>query len=156
MKFVKKESKLISIEELDEALCIEGKTSEEIEKVSRRFGSALVCLRQNSIDSEWRNSKHFPVKVSNTAIYMGLDERSVRGEITKVKLTGVPPRFTFNDIVSWLSWYGEIKDNIVVHQVKKAAPFNNIGGIVDITGMEVKMFLNRHFREKEFVEGHCI
>ena len=66
---------------------------------------------------------------------------------------GFPPDVNIEDLKEWLSWFGEIQSNIKLKKIKQDEVLKNIGGIKDVSTLEVSMKVARDFREKEFVEG---
>ena len=65
----------------------------------------------------------------------------------------MPADATAEDIVEWISLYGEVKENITRRKVKKVEPLTNIGGVVDATTMEVTIKLDAEMRDKEYIDG---
>ena len=126
--------------------------------MSRDYGHASLLLPEENIhlnSQKWRTVWDFPVKVSNSAIYLGKNEPN-NTDTVQVKLTGIPVWMEREEIVEWLSWFGQVVSNLKVKRIQEGDPLNNAGGLLDVTGLEVEMILARHFREKEIVERSTI
>ena len=66
---------------------------------------------------------------------------------------GPPPDVNIEDLKEWLSRFGEIQSNTKMKKIKQVEALKNIGGIRDVSTLEVSMKAVRDPREKEFVEG---
>ena len=97
MKFAKCDGKIVTVDEIDEALASEGKNQDILEGMNRNLVNAIVYLKDDIDGIGWRNVKDFPIKVSNNAIYLGVNSFDLSN--TKVRLSGLPPWFSRDDIV---------------------------------------------------------
>ena len=52
---------------------------------------------------------------------------------------GFPPDVNIEDLKEWLSWFGEIQSNIKLKKIKQDEVLKNIGGIKDVSTLEVSM-----------------
>lgn len=156
LKFVKQDARVITVEEVDEALNSEGKDDTHVKGVMRKVNGATLLLKDSEEVDNWNKVGGFPIKVSSTAIYLGATVKNKSEGIKKVKLSGVPPWVSSQTLVRWLSFFGEVRSNIRVKQIKKTEVLNNIGGVIDLTNMEVDVKLTRDLREKEYLDGDCI
>ena len=155
MKFASKTNFDITIEELDEALSVEGKDASEIESATRTSNSTLVILKDKKKLKNWRKIGSHPVKVSSSTIYLGVSDK-LKGNEIKIRLSGIPPQMNREEIVEWLSWYGTIKSNLKIRKIVGNDSLKNVNGLIDRTIVEVNMELVRDFREKEVVEDMSI
>ena len=154
MRFPSKSGNNITLEELDEALSIEGKLATEIESVSRKPNTTLLTMK-NEKKVKWRKLGSCPVKVSSSTIYVGVAEKLNSDQI-RVKLSGVPPQMKREELVEWLSSFGSIKSDLKIKKIVGNECLRNVDGLVDRTHVEVIMDLKRDFREREIVEDMTI
>ena len=154
----RKENRIITVEEIDEVLSIEKKDKSKVLKMSRDYSHATLLLPEENLavnSQKWRTIWDFPVKVSNSAVYLGKSD-SNNSDVVQVKLTGVPVWMEREELLEWLSWFGQVVSNFKIKRIQEGDPLNNAGGLIDMTGLEVEMILNRHFREREIVETSTI
>ena len=74
LKFIKNDGKIVTMEELDEALNVEQKGAKEIKGVSRGMTGVSVELQEDYCDLKWRSWTDMPIKVSSSSIYLGSSE----------------------------------------------------------------------------------
>ena len=111
---------------------------------------------KNEEEYSWRGINNMPVKVSNSTIYLGRDGRKDVEETRQIKLSGLPMGIEVEDLKEWLSWYGEVKSDIMMKKVSKDGTLKNIGGIIDASNVEVKMDIVLDFRERESSWRECL
>ena len=127
LKFVTKENRVITVEEIDEFLAVEKKDKSKVLKMSRDYGHASLLLPEENIllnTQKWRNAWDFPVKVSNSAVYLGKSDPN-RSDVVQVKLTGIPVWMEREELVEWLSWFGQIVGNLRIKRIQEGDPLNN-------------------------------
>ena len=110
MRFAKSDNKIITIDELDEALAAESKDKNILVGMNINITNTIVYTKENINDLKWRNVRDMPIKVSNNTIYLGINESEEKN--IKVKLSGIPPWVNRDDINEWLSYFCQVKSNI--------------------------------------------